>query len=299
MLGRRGLDLTHEEYKPGGWREDIVILNGDFFYETEESAILMVHRDPQMLVVSFDNLSTAGEIHQTRDPWSYSFFRQKGFSNLAIFAKRKHWFREAELIAALEEIASSGYFADFKTIGLTGTSMGGFAALAFARLFPGANVIAFSPQSTMIASETGWDRRWRKARARDWSLPFSDAAYDYSDLGRVYVAFDPLDPLDARHFRRLGDQPNLFAVPVIGGGHKTPPAMRRNGTLEMVQIGGLRGDLDLARFRRLNRDRRGLQYYKENMIRYLEKTGRQAKIEPFKSAFGKARRELLVQRSKK
>ena len=160
------LDSPPQWYKeifPGGPRTG--------FYENHaRHALLFVERSPEVLVVSFDNLAEAGGRHLAREPWAGKFIADNGWSHLSIFAHGPTWFRDATLIERLENLRNSDFFKRFRKVVFCGTSMGGFAALTFARLSPGSTVIAFSPQSTLAAELVPWEVRFRKGRGQDWTL---------------------------------------------------------------------------------------------------------------------------------
>ncbi len=84
--------------------------------------------------------------------------------------------------------------------------MGAYAATAFARLIPGATVLAFSLQSTLAADLAGWETRFPAGRAQDWAGRFRDATEGLSDAREIFIAYDPDMIADQRHaLRYSGD----------------------------------------------------------------------------------------------
>jgi len=168
-----------------------------------------------VLVVSFDNLATIDE-GWPRMPWAWTRLDPMGHSVLGVQSHAKDWFRQPtapELLGALER---RGFFRRFRRVVLTGASMGGFAALNFAPLIPGARALAFSPQSTMNRTIAPFEARFPFAvRRSNWEgQPFLDAAAAMPYIRRALVVFDPFVPEDKAHAARLaGANVQLLRVP--------------------------------------------------------------------------------------
>lgn len=136
------------------WYQDI-FPQGEFdgFYrKLGNHAVNYIERDPNQLVITFDNLAEAGGSHYARDAWAAKFIADNGWSHLGIFASGPTWFRDQRLIDYLLHLKSEDLFANYANVALAGTSMGAFGALAFAHLAPGSTVIAFSPQTQILAA---------------------------------------------------------------------------------------------------------------------------------------------------
>jgi len=108
------------------------------------------HAGPKgnFLVVSFDNLATMNE-GWPRQPWMYWRLEKLGYSVLGVQSFNKDWFRLGEAPELLANLVSEGFFDRFEKVLFLGASMGGFGALNYASVVPGATVLAFSPQTTM------------------------------------------------------------------------------------------------------------------------------------------------------
>ncbi|MEZ5754781.1 MAG: hypothetical protein R3D90_08470 [Paracoccaceae bacterium] len=101
-----------------------------------------------VLAVTFDNLSSIGE-YDPPQPWLRWRMEKAGISLLGIMATRKDWYRNPDTPALIAALREAGLFARFRRVVFVGASMGGFAALAYAPMVPGAAVLAFSPQTTL------------------------------------------------------------------------------------------------------------------------------------------------------
>lgn len=130
-------DLRRSEHRKGFYHSDI-----DF-------AAHFTDRGDHVLMVSFDNLSNVNDASLARGGWGYGFYRAEGWSHLGVMSFASNWYRDDALFDWIEGLAASGFFTRFQRVVLTGTSMGAYAATAFARLVPNAVTLAFSPQSTL------------------------------------------------------------------------------------------------------------------------------------------------------
>ncbi|MGJ8621917.1 MAG: glycosyltransferase family 92 protein [Yoonia sp.] len=264
--------------------------NAGFYTRLQNHALAFIQRDTARLVVSFDNLSNVNDMSATREPWAYKFVRENGCSHLTVMARRKDWFRDAELIAYLQKIAGEGFFARFDQVFMTGTSMGGFAALAFASLAPGATVISFNPQTTLDATLVPWEERFGIGQDRDWSLPHSDCAFEIDEIDKAFVFYDPFFIPDSKHVARLeGD--NVYLMKTWCSGHFSPTFLRRADLLKPIMQHALDGTLTPALFYKLIRARRTLPWYRKGLKQNLTERGHDRLAERVTPAFRKLKRE--------
>lgn len=261
-----------------------------FYTRLENHAVMCIRRDPARLVVTFDNLSNVNDLSPKREPWAYRFVRDNDASHLSVMARRKDWYRCPQLIAYLQKLADDGLFAEFAQVWLTGTSMGGFAALAFASLAPGATVISFNPQTTLDEALVPWEDRFGMGRARDWSLPHSDAAYEIDEAGRVFVLYDPFFGPDRRHVKRLEGE-NVTLLKTWCSGHFSPVFLRRANLLKPIMQHALDGTLTPAVFYTLYRERRALPWYRKALQTNLQERGHDKLSRIVSPAFRRLRRE--------
>lgn len=287
-------ELDHNKIPP--WYTEIFPAGpaDGFFHKFGDHAASFVDRGTDQLVVSFDNLSDAGYPHYDIEPWAGKFVQEQGWSHLGIYARGPSWYRDARLIAFLESLRDDGFFARFDRVSLIGTSMGGFAALTFSSLAPGATVVALSPQSTLDTGLVPWETRFVKGQRQDWTLPHSDAATQLADLGRAYVLYDPFFDPDRQHVLRC-PQDRLIHLKAFGFGHKTAVVLRRMGHLKAVMGAAITGTLTPAQFHRLIRDRKNIYLYRVSMEAHLAARGRDDRIPRFREAFQRRRRDRMQQ----
>ncbi len=248
-----------------------------------------VERDTSQLVVSFDNLSQAGNEAYAREPWAQKFCADRGYSHLGVYAQTPTWFRNADLIDYLEQLRNDGFFKGFEQVAFVGTSMGGFGALTFSSLAPGATVVAFSPQTTLDEAEVPWETRFAKGRAADWSLPYSDAATQTGGASKVYLVYDHFHSADRQHVDRLVGR-NLVHLKGFGIGHKSALVLNRMDALKKVMEDGIAGTLDPADFYKSIRARKDIYLYRTTVEGYLKERGQEDRLKRFANAFKKRRR---------
>ncbi|PQV55941.1 hypothetical protein LX70_02826 [Defluviimonas denitrificans] len=267
----------------------------DGFYERlGEHALSFVERSTQQLVVSFDNLSDAGYPYHDVTPWGEKMIRENGWSHLGVYSRGPSWYRDARIIARLEKLAADGFFARFDRVALIGTSMGAYAALAFADLAPGATVVALSPQSTLDTGIVPWETRFVKGQARDWTLPRADAATTLGGVGKAYVLYDPFFGPDVAHIARL-PQDRLVHLRAPGLGHKSAVVLRRMEKLRKVMEAAIAGTLTPVGFAAMIRNRKDVLLYRRNIEAYLAERDRDSLIPRFTAAFRQRRLQAAAE----
>lgn len=192
--------------------------------------------------------------------WGEGFLAKRGHSILGVGRRRNDWYLDADLQSALELLAARGVFARFRQVVFYGGSMGGFGALTYARLVPGALVLAHNPQTTLRREDTPWERRYEHGRQFDWSGPYGDAATGLGHVARVYVSYDPHQKEDLRHVQRLPRE-HLVPLRVPCVGHQMPIWLQQMQLLAPVFDGVVDGSLSSERFREWARARVGLSRY--------------------------------------
>ena len=218
-------------------------------------------RRSDVLFVTFDNLGTVEE-YDPPQPWMHRRLERMGVSVLGMIAKRKDWYRNPSAARLLTELRDAGFFERFSRIVFTGSSMGGYAALTFAGLVPGADVMAFSPQSTLNRDLAPFEERYPYGQRKwDWDTPdFLDAAEAVPRTSHVWLIYDPFVPEDRAHARRL-DGPNVRHVKLGHFGHRAIRKLSEFRLLDPLVTGIAAGSVDWPAFwrdlRQARRDNRG------------------------------------------
>ncbi|MDX1744056.1 MAG: glycosyltransferase family 2 protein, partial [Ruegeria sp.] len=187
----------------------------------------------------------------------WKFFRDAGWSHMGVFARTKSWYRDPEIITYFQNRAADGFFKQFDQVVFAGASMGGFGALTFSGLVPGANVVAFNPQTSLDERLVPWETRYRFGQVQDWDLPLGDAAQTVKRAGKAYVFYDPFFDLDRRQVTRLqGD--NVVLLKTWFSNHFAAPMLRKLDILKPVMLRAMDGSLEPGEFYRMMRARRNL-----------------------------------------
>ncbi|MDF3607678.1 hypothetical protein PE067_16955 [Paracoccus sp. DMF-8] len=244
-----------------------------FYRSGDGYGIVFAERSADTLVVSFDNLSSARDDAIDRTPWGYGFVAKNGWSQLGVMTFAPDWFRNGELLDYLQNLADSRFLKRFRTVVMTGTSMGGYAACAFASLAPCCTVIAFSPQSTLKKELVPWEKRFSSGRRADWSGPFADGAQESLAAGKVLLLYDPHFAEDVAHADRFtGD--NVVRLKARYSGHKSALFLRRAGLLSTIVRETVEGRMSEQRFYEIYRAGRALPWYVNAVAGRLAETNR-------------------------
>ncbi len=242
------VDMRRSEHRVGYYRS------------LGEYALQFTDRGDQVLVISFDNLSAARDDGIERDSWGYGFVAKNGWSHLGVLSFGANWFRSEDLFAEMRALAKSGFFRRFRRVVLTGTSMGGYAACAFASLVPGCTVLAFSPQASLDQKLVPWERRFPAGRKMDWSGDFANAAREVGAAAQVWLVYDPHFEEDRLHIEMFSG-PNIRLLKTRYAGHKTALILPRANLLSTVVRETVRGEMTPARFYRHYRTVRSLPWF--------------------------------------
>lgn len=257
-----------------------------FYRSGDGYGIVFAERSADTLVVSFDNLSSARDDAIDRTPWGYGFVAKNGWSQLGVMTFAPDWFRNAELLDYLQNLAKSGFLKRFKTVVMTGTSMGGYAACAFASLAPGCTVVAFSPQSTLKKELVPWEKRFSSGRRADWSGPFADGAQESLAASKVFVLYDQHFPEDVAHADRFTGS-NVVKLKARYSGHKSALFLRRAGLLSTIVRDTVEGRMSEQRFYEIYRGGRALPWYMNAVAARLCDTNRHRLLPRMSQAVGK------------
>ncbi len=234
---------------PRKFRRAAIDAGPDGFFHAMDRHFAVHYRRSDMLVVSFDNLNSR-DAPIPRYPWGYGFLRELGYSHLALMMTRRNdWFRHGDVDRFFERLRDEGFFAGFRRVVFYGSSMGGYGTLAYCHAAPGADVVAFCPQTTLDRRLVPWEHRYARARQRgDWSSATSDAAVCARSAHRISIFLDPQFEPDARQVARL-DPDNLTLYPCRWMGHKVPRYLKHMGLLKPMAAQALAGTLTPERFR--------------------------------------------------
>lgn len=187
--------------------------NPSIIYEDSDIRIIQHIADGSDIVVAFSNM-----LFQPKgvDYWGRTFFEKNGYSAIGVVAKSPNWFPATSMAAAAVQIQSVTGKYDHKIA--YGNSMGGYAALKYARIFGADISIAFSPQYSINPQIVGsFENRFLKYFDVHRHLGMEIMPNDLVE--RSYIFFDPFQTADFRHVELITSNitsKQLFPVPMTG-----------------------------------------------------------------------------------
>lgn len=273
-LFRAGPQAAAKTPAEGSWAEIATTLAGQegFYRENPDHSFLFIQRS-DTLVVTFDNLDIAMGKREDRRPWGFAFIEKQGWSMLGVMANGWTWYRDPWVWQQFDDLRDSGFFNQFKRVVFYGASMGGYAASAFVAACPGADVVAISPQSTLNRALVPWETRYHTAWGRDWTGAYADAAQSSRAAGRVFLLYDPYEPLDSGHADRFaGTNVVKLRAPLLG--HRLGSSLQQMGILAPITLAALNGTLTEAEFYRTLRARKTFARYQRELFKRALDRGR-------------------------
>ena len=161
-----------------------------------------------------------------RQGFGEDFLRDQGLDAIHVVNRDNQWYQYPELPDALAAVAAAT--ARVPRVFTYGSSMGGYAALRFARAVGARTGIAISPQYSLDPRVVPFETRWQADLAR---ITFRERAYQ--PPARQVIFYDPRLRVDARHvalFEAAGQETVLVGVP--HGGHPVGPLLAETGALQ-------------------------------------------------------------------
>jgi len=268
----------------------------DFHQEVGKAHVFLCERGMKQLIISFGHTEDTDHRELDWPAWTDRLARQHDWSHLAITAPRGSWFRDAHLIETLQKLRDLGFFKRFGNVTLFGAASkgGGFAALAFAPLCPGAVVLAFDAQSTLKPSAVPWEDRFSTQTPGAWSLPYSDTARALTATRRAYVAYDPFERRDARHVARLPAK-RVTPLRAFGLYDDIGIALKRLGLMDEILVAAVAGTLEPAGWYAMLRKRRDLYLYRCVMEDHLAARNKTVLSVSMVNAFRRRNRQRKAQ----
>lgn len=259
-----------DQLDPNAWLGEIDDMCEElgFFEQLGEKHFAAFIEAGNTLLVTFEDILTVQDCLPGAEPRGFNFSRNEGWSHLALLSKGPSWFRDPAIFDFFDRMTDDGFFDDFETVIFHGANGGAYAAAAFSVAAPGAHVVALRPQATLDPRVTGWDHRYRDMRRTDFHSRYGYAPDMIEGAGHVYVAYDPVQHLDASH-AMLFKKPNVTFLPCPLIGADLDLAFDRmaihHKLLHLVKD----GTLDSRRFAQLLRARRYDQNYARKLVSQL------------------------------
>lgn len=221
------------------------------------------------LLVTFENAESVRAYNLDAEPRGFAYARHDGWSHLALISFTESWFRDPAVYAFFDRMIDDGFFEDFQNVLFHGSDDGAaYAAAAFSVAAPGASVIALRPQATLEARTTGWDKRFKSARKKDFTTRYGYAPEMIEAAKHVFIAYDPYERLDAGH-AALFRKPHVTMLPCPLIGTRLDRSFDRLGIHDVMIKLAMDRNLDSKRFAQLLRARRYDQVYIRRLVQYL------------------------------
>ena len=191
---------------------------------------------------------------------------------LGVLAGGWTWYRNNWVSEQFDELRENGFFEKFDRVVLYGASMGGYAACVFCAAIPNSEVVAISPQTTLDKSVVPWETRYKTAWHRDYTGKYGDASDTISAAKKAYIIYDPYEPLDTKHVKRLsGENIVTLRAPLLG--HRLGSSLSQMGILSPIVLGALKGTLTPTDYYKLLRTRRSFPRFQRELFQRALKKG--------------------------
>lgn len=194
--------------------------------------------------------SYTNEYSLDRQGFAEDFLKGEGIDAVHVVNRDNRWYQYPEMDAALA--AAAAVTKRYGRVFTYGSSMGGYAALRFARALGADTAIAISPQYSLDPQVVPFEERWQADLA---AISFRERPIEPAACQVIF--YDPRMRLDARHFDLFAALPTrTVAVAVPYAGHPVGPILLETGVLKDSIRAIVAGRFDAMRVQRAVRERR-------------------------------------------
>lgn len=224
---------------------------GEELFRSDDLLVRFVRAASEPSAVCFVTFgSYTNEYTLDRQGFAEEFLRREGIDAAHVLNRDNRWYQYAEMDGALAAVtaATAGYARVFTY----GSSMGGYAALRFARFVGAGTAIAISPQFSLDPRVVPFEERWQADLA---AITFRERAPE--PAASQVIFHDPRMRLDDLHFRLFAALPTqTVSVAVPGAGHPVGGILVETGVLKDAIRAIIQARLDPARVQGAVRERR-------------------------------------------
>lgn len=160
-----------------------------------------------------------------KEGWGFKFLKNNGFNVCSFILEDVYsWYRSQEFMEIMSIIKQTNPFLNFQNKISYGSSMGGYAASAFADALQVNKAILMNPISTLNKKLAPFEKRFSEVRNKNnWHENYHDGAFEARNVP-LFIIYDSLFKLDHRHVLRYKFQNNksVEEIRIPGVGHGIP-----------------------------------------------------------------------------
>ena len=214
------------------------------------------------LVVGFETGGNPRALARPERPaWAQKLVADAGWDGLHIMPKVMDWYQAAEVWQFFNTLQNTGFFDGYKSVVTYGCSMGGFAALAFAKLAGATRVVALQPR-TSLREAVPWHSYHSARMSYNRVGPRADALNGLAAGTEVLIFADPLHKRDWAHASRVTSA-EIYRVPFAG--HNIPLLFKESGIMGEVSRQAISGSFSRRWYYAALRARRETTPYQKSL----------------------------------
>lgn len=185
-----------------------------------------------------------------RQGFAEAFLTDEGIDAVHVVNRDNRWYQYPEIDDALAAAAAAA--AGYARVFTYGSSMGGYAALRFARAVGAGTAIAISPQFSLDPRVVPFETRWQADVA---AITFRERPIAPADTQVIF--YDPRMRVEDRHVAMFAALPaRTIGVAVPYAGHPVGPILVETGVLKDSVRAIVAGRFEARRVQRAVRERR-------------------------------------------
>ncbi|NRB05187.1 MAG: phosphoadenosine phosphosulfate reductase [Rhodobacteraceae bacterium] len=256
--------------KQQAWLErfaEVVNAHGSFTSLDSRHSAALLERGATLLV-TFETIEGLRTLSAEDQPLGWSMSKSHGWSHLCLLSSGDTWFRAQSVYNYFDSLIDDGFFDEYSNVVFYGAGPCGYAAAAFSVAAPGSKVLVIQPQATLDPRVTEWDDRFVEMRREDFNTRFGYAPDMIDAADHVYVAYDPMQQLDAMH-AALFTRSNVTKLRMRFFGSTLQSDILSLDMLTTMLERTESGELDYVSFARLFRRRRNSRRYLRGLLMHL------------------------------
>ncbi|WP_145153748.1 hypothetical protein [Pseudomonas oryzihabitans] len=170
-------------------------------YEDSEIEVFFQNGESDFLLITFSDLV---DISKEGHFFGKSLANKRSISVLGYVAKRPNWYPASSIINSLKVIGL--FFKSYSRVVVYGGSMGGYAAIKHSKLLRAEIVFAFCPQwsaDLLECQERDIPSRNAEIKSANKDVLMRHGITANDTSGKIYIFFDPLEPIDSCHSNEI------------------------------------------------------------------------------------------------